>query len=179
MGHSFLYARRGNKWEMLSYEAWTDERTAACHNKPVFWRAYKNERPIPWNYKCIIFGQIIFQNFHQFKALKMQHINYCSHAVQLTFKIDTRRGVVSWHSCLFYFVIFRCCFFLELDTIMCANWLIDWLLKVQQAIFQLYSGWEKFVNKKSERGDSGMFPWYKGSLRDNSFNRNFLYMRLS
>ena len=37
---------------------------------------------------------------------------------------------------------------IELDTIMCANWLIDWLLKVQQAIFQSYSGWEKFVNKK-------------------------------
>ena len=34
--------------------------------------------------------------------------------------------------------------------------LIDWLLKVQQAIFQSYSGWEKFVSKKSERGDSGM-----------------------
>jgi hypothetical protein len=33
---------------------------------------------------------------------------------------------------------------------------VDWLLKVQQAIFQSYSGWEKFVNKKSERGDSGM-----------------------
>ena len=49
---------------------------------------------------------------------------------------------------------------IELDTIMCANWLIDWLiaclLKVQQAIFQSYSGWEKFVNKKLERGDSGM-----------------------
>ena len=45
---------------------------------------------------------------------------------------------------------------IELDTIMCANWLIDWLLKVQQAIFQSYSGWEKFVKKKSERGDSGM-----------------------
>jgi hypothetical protein len=45
---------------------------------------------------------------------------------------------------------------IELDTIMCANWLIDWLLKVQQAIFQSYSGWEKFVDKKSERGDSGM-----------------------
>jgi hypothetical protein len=49
-------------------EAWTDERTAVCHNKPVFWRAYKNERPISRNYKYIIFGQIIFQNFHQFKA---------------------------------------------------------------------------------------------------------------
>jgi hypothetical protein len=34
------------------------------------------------------------------------------------------------------------------------DWLIDWLLKVQQVIFQ--SGWEKLVNKKSERGDSGM-----------------------
>jgi hypothetical protein len=34
--------------------------------------------------------------------------------------------------------------------------LIDWLLKVQQAIFQSYSGWKKFVSKKSERGDSGM-----------------------
>jgi hypothetical protein len=41
---------------------------AECHNKPVFWRAYKNERPISWNYEYIIFGQIIFQNFHQFKA---------------------------------------------------------------------------------------------------------------
>ena len=46
----------------------TDERTVVCHTKPVFWRAYKNERPISWNYEYIIFGQIIFQNFHQFKA---------------------------------------------------------------------------------------------------------------
>jgi hypothetical protein len=60
-------SKRGNKWEMLSYEAWTDGRTAVCH-KPVFWRAYKNEWPISWNYEYIIFGQIIFQNFHQFKA---------------------------------------------------------------------------------------------------------------
>ena len=45
-----------------------DGRTAVCHNKPVFWRVYKNEWPISWNYECIIFGQIIFQNFHQFKA---------------------------------------------------------------------------------------------------------------
>ena len=65
---TWTISKRGNKWEMLSYEAWTDERTAVCHNKPVFWRAYKNERPISWNYKYIIFGQIIFQNFHQFKA---------------------------------------------------------------------------------------------------------------
>ena len=57
-----------HKWEMLSYEAWTDGRTAVCHNKPVFWRAYNNEWPISWNYEYIIFGQIIFQNFHQFKA---------------------------------------------------------------------------------------------------------------
>ena len=34
-------SKRGNKWEMLSYEAWTDGRTAV-----VFWRAYKNEWPI-------------------------------------------------------------------------------------------------------------------------------------
>ena len=40
---------------------------------------------------------------------------------------------------------------IELDTIMCANWLIDWLLKVQQAIFQSYSGWEKFVNNDLTR----------------------------
>ena len=60
--------KRGNKWEMLSYGAWTDGRTAVCHNKPVFWRAYKNEWSISWNYEYIIFGQIIFQNFHQFKA---------------------------------------------------------------------------------------------------------------
>ena len=53
---------------MLSYEAWMDGRTAVCHNKLVFWRAYKNEWPISWNYEYIIFGQIIFQNFHQFKA---------------------------------------------------------------------------------------------------------------
>jgi hypothetical protein len=39
-------SKRENKWEMLSYEAWTDERTAVCHNKPVCWRAYANERPI-------------------------------------------------------------------------------------------------------------------------------------
>ena len=43
---TWTISKRGNKWEMLSYEAWTDERTAVCHNKPVFWRAYKNERPI-------------------------------------------------------------------------------------------------------------------------------------
>jgi hypothetical protein len=61
-------SKRGNKWEMLLYEAWTDGRTTVCHNKPVFWRAYKNEWPISWNYEYIIFGQIIFQNFHQFKA---------------------------------------------------------------------------------------------------------------
>ena len=61
-------SKRGNKREMLSYEAWTDGRTAVCHNKPVFWRGYKNEWPISWNYEYIIFGQIIFQNFHQFKA---------------------------------------------------------------------------------------------------------------
>jgi hypothetical protein len=64
----FKHFIRGNKWEMLSYEAWTDGRTAVCHNKPVFWRAYKNEWPISWNYEYIIVGQIIFQNFHQFKA---------------------------------------------------------------------------------------------------------------
>ena len=61
-------SKRGNKWEMLSYKAWTDGRTAVYHNKPVFSRAYKNEWPISWNYEYIIFGQIIFQNFHQFKA---------------------------------------------------------------------------------------------------------------
>ena len=61
-------SKRGNKWEMLSYEAWTDGRTTVCHNKPVCWRAYKNEWPISWNYEYIIFGQIIFQNIHQFKA---------------------------------------------------------------------------------------------------------------
>jgi hypothetical protein len=61
-------SKKGNKWEMLLYEAWTDGRTAVCHNKPVFWQAYKNEWPISWNYEYIIFGQIIFQNFHQFKA---------------------------------------------------------------------------------------------------------------
>ena len=56
-------SKRGNKWEMLSYEAWTDGRTAVCHIKPVFWRAYKNEWPISWNYEYIIFGQIIFKTF--------------------------------------------------------------------------------------------------------------------
>jgi hypothetical protein len=61
-------SKRGNKWEMLSYETRTDGRTAVCHNKPVFWRAYKNEWPISWNYEYIIFGQVILQNFHQFKA---------------------------------------------------------------------------------------------------------------
>jgi hypothetical protein len=44
---------------------------------------------------------------------------------------------------------------IELDAIMCANWLID-CLTFQQAIFQSYSGWAKFVSKKSERGDYGM-----------------------
>jgi hypothetical protein len=49
-------------------EAWTNGRTTVCHKKSVCWRAYKNEWPISWNYEYIIFGQIIFQNFHQFKA---------------------------------------------------------------------------------------------------------------
>jgi hypothetical protein len=62
----------------------------------------------------------------------MQHINYCSHAVQLTFNCH-KGGGGRINGTVVYFVIFRCCF----------------------------------------------FPWYKGSLRDNSFNRNFLYMRLS
>ena len=53
-------SKRGNKWEMLSYEMWTDGRTMVCHIKPVFWRAYKSEWPISWNYEYIIFGQIIF-----------------------------------------------------------------------------------------------------------------------
>ena len=53
-------SKRGNKWEMLPYETWTDGRTMVCHIKPVFWRAYKNEWPISWNYEYIIFGQIIF-----------------------------------------------------------------------------------------------------------------------
>ena len=61
-------SKRGNKWEILSYEAWMDGRTAVGNNKSVFWRTYKNEWPISWNYEYIIFGQIIFQNFHQFKA---------------------------------------------------------------------------------------------------------------
>ena len=68
MSRRDLSVKRGNKWEMLSYEAWTDGRTAVCHNKPVFWRAYKNEWSISWNYEYVIFGQIIFQNIHQFKA---------------------------------------------------------------------------------------------------------------
>ena len=55
---------------------------------------------------------------------------------------------------------------IELDKKMCANWLIDWLLKVQQTIFQSYSGWEKFVNKKSERGDSGMGTCFSVSSDD-------------
>ena len=63
---------------------------------------------------------------------------------------------------------------IELDTIMCANWLIDWLLKVQQAIFQSYSVWENFVNKKSERRDSGMDqhwqPLNTGTCFSVSFN---------
>ena len=66
---TWTISKRGNKWEMLSYEAWTDERTAVCHNKPVFWRAYKNERPISWNYEYIIFGQIIFKTFISLKHL--------------------------------------------------------------------------------------------------------------
>ena len=57
----------------------------------------------------------------------MQHINYCSHTVQLT--LNCHKGG-AYHDTVVYFVTFRCCF----------------------------------------------FPWYKGSLRDNSFNRNFLYI---
>jgi hypothetical protein len=38
---------------------------------------------------------------------------------------------------------------------MCANWLIDWLLKVQQAIFQSYSGWEKLQTKNQKEGTLG------------------------
>jgi hypothetical protein len=57
---------------------------------------------------------------------KCQHINYCSHAGQLTFNCH-KGGGRAYHLTVVYFVIFRCCF----------------------------------------------FPWYKGSLRENSFNRNF------
>jgi hypothetical protein len=56
-------SKRGNKWEMLSYEAWTDGRTAVCHIKPVFWRAYKNEWPISWNYEYIILAKLFFKTF--------------------------------------------------------------------------------------------------------------------
>jgi hypothetical protein len=30
-------SKRGNKWEMLSYEGWMDGRTAVCHNKPAIY----------------------------------------------------------------------------------------------------------------------------------------------
>jgi hypothetical protein len=62
---------------MLSYEAWTDGHTAVCHNKPVFWRAYKSEWPISWNYEYIIFGQIIFQNFHQLSDYRTVGLSDC------------------------------------------------------------------------------------------------------
>ena len=58
---------------------------------------------------------------------KCQHINYCSHAEQLTFNCHKGEGD---HSTVVYFVIIRCCF----------------------------------------------FPWYKGGLREDSFNRKFLYI---
>jgi hypothetical protein len=64
-------SKRGNKWEMLSYEAWTDGWTAVCHNKPVFWRAYKNEWPISCNYEYIIFGFMLTMStfFHKYIVL--------------------------------------------------------------------------------------------------------------
>ena len=77
-------SKRGNKWDMLSYEAWTDGRTAVCHNKPVFVRAYKNEWPISWNYEYIIFGQIIFQNFHQsVKSHKGNRVSMTHHVIDI------------------------------------------------------------------------------------------------
>jgi prolipoprotein diacylglyceryltransferase len=40
---------------------------------------------------------------------KCQHINYCSHAEQLTF--NCHKGGGAYHGTVVYFVIFRCCFF--------------------------------------------------------------------
>jgi hypothetical protein len=106
--------KRGNKWEMLSYEAWTDRRTTVCHNKPVCWRAYKNEWPISWNYEYIIFGQIIFQNIHQFKAfVGLSDCRIIATAPkfplqtnivrQTLFNSDDLFTVPAWNYVLFYF----------------------------------------------------------------------------
>jgi hypothetical protein len=51
-------------WPILSVKGGTSERCYRTRRG----RTYKNEWPISWNYEYIIFGQIIFQNFHQFKA---------------------------------------------------------------------------------------------------------------
>jgi hypothetical protein len=61
-------SKRGNKWEILSYEAWTDGRTTVCHNKPVFWRAYKNE----WNSEITnisFLAKLFFKTFISLKHL--------------------------------------------------------------------------------------------------------------
>ena len=64
-------SKRGNKWEMLSYEAWMDGRTAVCHNKPVFWRAYKNEWPIcyPEITNISSLAKLFFKTFISLKHL--------------------------------------------------------------------------------------------------------------
>ena len=69
---------------------------------------------------------------------------------------------------------------------------INWLKKCSILITVLtLSNWPSIVTKEGGGGAYHgtvvyfvifrccFFPWYKGSLRDNSFNRNFLYMRLS
>jgi hypothetical protein len=94
----------------------------------------------------------------------------CSHwATDL--QLSQKRGG-AYHGTVVYFVIFRCCFFPWYkgslrDNSFNHNFLymrLSWKATATiagspvgiPAIFQSYSGWEKFVSKKSERGDSGM-----------------------
>jgi hypothetical protein len=72
-------------------------------NKPVFWRAYKNEWPISWNYQYIIFCQIIFQNIHQFKTFV--GLSDCriiatapSHFTTLNYDLCCRSKIASTHA---------------------------------------------------------------------------------
>ena len=63
-------SKRGNKWEMLSYEAWTDGRTTVCHNKPVCWRAYiKMNGPYPEITNISFLAKLFFKTFISLKHL--------------------------------------------------------------------------------------------------------------
>ena len=87
MGHSFLYARQntGLLWHTAVRPFVHASYDNISHLFPLLLMVYT----INWFKKC-------------------QHINYCSHAEQLTF--NCHKGG-AYHGTVVYFVIFRCCFF--------------------------------------------------------------------